>query len=354
MIQCPRCSASCPDESNYCEECGTPLRQPAGDVVANEVGEAASTGAADLLSCPNCGIKLDAGTEFCPHCGIAPGYPDNFQIADWPDLVALCNRGLRRPKNEDAVIVKRKGSQSFLALSDGVSHSQRPELAAHRATDAAASVFMEASDGSPKDLLRAAVARAQSAVAEIPIDPNLLEDPPCATLILALVHPNEIAVAWLGDSRAYFITSESARLLTQDHSILSRLVNEAHVTAGEALLLPGGHALTRAIGGGVTPEEPDIAIYPVTEPGVLLLCSDGLWNYAPESTALYDLVRSHTPFPPSDSGSLLPLAEALVQYACTQGGADNISVALTTITPANEQSAITTHLSLSEEAPPKS
>jgi PPM family protein phosphatase len=332
MITCPRCSASCPEESNYCEECGAALRQPVGLITAG-VSETPSADASDLLSCPNCGIKLEAGTEFCPHCGIAPTYPDNFQIADWPDLVALCNRGLRHPKNEDAVIVKRKNSRSFLALSDGVSHSQRPEMAAHRATDAAAAVFMESPDHSPKDLLREAVARAQAAVAEIAVDPNVWEDAPCATLTLALANPDEIAVAWLGDSRAYFITSECARQLTQDHSILVRLANEAHVTESEALLMPGGHALTRAVGGGVTPEDPDIAIYPVTEPGLLLLCSDGLWNYAPDSSALYDLVRSNTPIPPPSSGSLLPLAEALVQYACAQGGADNISVALTTIVP---------------------
>jgi serine/threonine protein phosphatase PrpC len=200
---------------------------------------------------------------------------------------------------------------------------------------------MESPERSPKDLLRDAVARAQAAVDEISVDPNLSADPPCATLTLALVSPNEIAVAWLGDSRAYFLTSQCARLLTRDHSILIRLANEAHVTASEALLLPGSHALTRAIGGGANPDEPDIAIYAVTEPGLLLLCSDGLWNYVPESPALYDLVRSHTPVPPPSSGSLLPLAEALVQYACAQGGADNISVALTTIIPTNEESPFT-------------
>ncbi|MBV8212437.1 MAG: protein phosphatase 2C domain-containing protein [Verrucomicrobia bacterium] len=333
MIQCPRCSAVCPDESNYCEECGAALRQPASSVVTEYVDKSVSNDSADLLCCPNCGIKVEAGTEFCPHCGIAPSYPDNFRIADWPDLVALCNRGLRHPKNEDAVIVKRIDSRSFLALSDGVSHSQRPELAAHRATSAAVAAFMESPDRSPKDLLRAGVSRAQAAVAEIAVDPNLFEDPPCATLTLALVSPDEIAVAWLGDSRAYFLTAECAHQLTRDHSILIRLANAAHVTESEALLLPGSHALTRAVGGGVAPEEPEVTIYPVTEPGLLLLCSDGLWNYAPESPALYDLVRSHTPIPPPDSGSLLPLAEALVQYACAQGGADNISVALTTIVP---------------------
>jgi PPM family protein phosphatase len=332
MIQCPHCRASCPDESNYCEECGAALHQPIG-IVAPEVSKTASIDPVDVLSCPNCGIKLEAGTEFCPHCGIVPTYPNNFQIADWPDLVALCNRGLQHPKNEDAVIVKRIDSRSFLAVSDGVSHSQRPEFAAHCATSAAVAAFAESPDHSPKDLLCEAVARAQAAVAEIPVDPNLFEDPPCATLTIALVNANEIAVAWLGDTRAYFLTSECASLLTRDHSILYRLVTEAQVTESEALLLPGSHALTRAVGGGISPDEPDIAIYRVSKPGLLLLCSDGLWNYAPEPQALYDLVRSHTSIPPPKSASLLTLAEALVHYACAQGGADNISVALTTIVP---------------------
>ena len=289
MISCPRCAAPNPDESNYCEECGAALRPPA---------------------------------------------PESFEIAELPDLVALSNHGLRHPKNEDAVMVKRIGKRSFLALSDGVSHSQRPELAAHCATRAAVAAFAASPDRPVQDVLCEAVARAQAAVNEIPIDPNLLEDPACATLTIALVNQEEIAVAWVGDSRAYFITRNGARQLTRDHSLLNRLVAEAHVTESEALLLPGSHALTRAIGGGGTgtSDQPDIAICPITEPGLLLLCSDGLWNYTPESAALYDLVRSLTTIPPKP-GSLLRLAHGLVQYACTQGGADNISVALTTIAP---------------------
>jgi PPM family protein phosphatase len=331
-MNCPRCSASCPEESNYCEECGAALRQAVGLITAG-ASNPPSTDSAEVLSCPNCGIKLRAGTEFCPDCGIAPTYPPTCSIADWPDLVAYSHHGVRHSRNEDALIVKRINSRSFLAIGDGVSHSQRPDFAAHRAISAAVAAFIESPDRSPKDLLREAVARAQAAVGEILTEPNLLEDPPCTTLTTALVDEKEIAVAWLGDTRTYFLTRECARLLTRDHSILKRLVTEAHVTESEALLLPGSHALTRAIGGGGAPDEPDIVIYPVTEPGLLLLCSDGLWNYAPEPKALYDLVRSHTPIPPPKSAPLFPLAEALVQYACSQGGADNISVALTTIIP---------------------
>lgn len=285
----------------------------------------------DLRSCSNCGSKIESAIGFCPQCGIAVNYPDTCEIAELPDLVALSNYGLRHAKNEDAVRVKRIGLRSFLALSDGVSHSQRPDQAAQRATSAALAVFVESPERSAEDLLREAVARAQAVVSEIAFDPNLPEDPACATLTLALVNEKEISVAWLGDTRAYFFSRESAQLLTRDHSLLNRLVSEAQVTESEALLLPGSHALTRAVGGGAgTMDPPDIATYPINEPGLLLLCSDGLWNYVPELSALYDLVRSLTSIPPK-SDELLPLARGLVKYACIQGGADNISVALTTI-----------------------
>lgn len=287
----------------------------------------------DLQTCSNCGAKIESSIEFCPQCGIAVSYPDTCEIAELPDLVALSNQGLRHAKNEDAVRVKRIGLRSFLALSDGVSHSQRPELAAHGATSAALAVFVESPEQAAEDLLRAAVARAQAAVTEIAFDPNLLEDPACATLTVALVSEKEITVAWLGDTRAYLIGPEGARLLTRDHSILNRMVTEAQVTESEALLLPGSHALTRAVGGGAgTLDPPDIETYSINEPGLLLLCSDGLWNYVPEPEALYNLIRSHVTIPPK-SGSLLPLARALIEYACTKGGADNISVALVTIDP---------------------
>ena len=206
-------------------------------------------------------------------------------------------------------------------------------LKGERATSAALAVFLESPERAAEDLLREAVARAQAAVTGIAFDPNQLEDPACATLTVALVSEKQITVAWLGDTRAYFITREGARLLTRDHSILNRMVTEAHITESEALRLPGSHALTRAVGGGAgTLDAPDIATYSINEPGLLLLCSDGLWNYVPEPAALSDLIQSKISIPPK-SGSLLPLAQALIEYACAQGGADNISVALTTVVP---------------------
>jgi serine/threonine protein phosphatase PrpC len=62
----------------------------------------------------------------------------------------------------------------------------------------------------------------------------------------------------------------------------------------------------------------------VATPGWLLVCSDGLWNYASEASALQVLIADVAK---TDAGAL-PLAVQLVAWANEQGGRDNISVAL--------------------------
>src|SRR5438094_351506 len=60
-------------------------------------------------------------------------------------------------------------------------------------------------------------------------------------------------------------------------------------------------------------------------PGVLLLCSDGLWNYAPAAEDLTRIVRKHLA---AANGSTVAAARSLVEFARAAGGADNITVAL--------------------------
>ena len=63
----------------------------------------------------------------------------------------------------------------------------------------------------------------------------------------------------------------------------------------------------------------------LTGPGWLLVCSDGLWNYASEPAHLQDLISRLTG---AVGAGPLTLAEALVRWSNEQGGKDNISVAL--------------------------
>jgi serine/threonine protein phosphatase PrpC len=56
---------------------------------------------------------------------------------------------------------------------------------------------------------------------------------------------------------------------------------------------------------------------------VLLICSDGLWNYRPEAVDLASLVTF-----PDVFTDPLAVAATLVKFAVDAGGMDNITVAL--------------------------
>jgi serine/threonine protein phosphatase PrpC len=87
---------------------------------------------------------------------------------------------------------------------------------------------------------------------------------------------------------------------------------------------PQAHAITKWLGR----DSPDFAArtgsLTVAVPGWVLVCSDGLWNYASEASAIQSLVADLTRSDPDP----LTLAIALVNWANAQGGKDNVSVAL--------------------------
>ena len=64
------------------------------------------------------------------------------------------------------------------------------------------------------------------------------------------------------------------------------------------------------------------------EPGRLILCSDGLWNYAPSA----DLVARLLEALPAES-SPVGVARALTDTALARGGHDNITVAVVDLPP---------------------
>jgi len=61
----------------------------------------------------------------------------------------------------------------------------------------------------------------------------------------------------------------------------------------------------------------------VTLPGILLVCSDGLWNYATTEQEMHDLVMGD-----GQPETAVEQAERLVSFANDQGGHDNITVAI--------------------------
>jgi serine/threonine protein phosphatase PrpC len=98
------------------------------------------------------------------------------------------------------------------------------------------------------------------------------------------------------------------------------------ITAGAAAdsdaVQRGAHTLTRWLGADSEPEpwsENSVRTITTAGPGVLLLCSDGLWNYLPDAA---DIARYCNGVEP------IAAARALTQHALDSGGQDNITVAI--------------------------
>jgi serine/threonine protein phosphatase PrpC len=142
------------------------------------------------------------------------------------------------------------------------------------------------------------------------------------TLTAALILGERMTIAHVGDSRAYLIEmNRNIEVLTRDHSFVSRLVELGQITQQEAAVHPQRNVLYRALGQG-EPFVPDIITAPLSNPGYLLLCSDGLWGVV-EQEEILDIIFS-TPTPEQ-------ACQKLIQVANTAGGPDNISAILVRI-----------------------
>jgi len=224
-----------------------------------------------------------------------------------PEAAGVCDRGLRRRRNEDAMALSALDGAggTVLVVCDGVSASAEAARASRTAADVTLAVLLAATahdGGDPETAMREAAEEAQRAVAAIPYVRTGVKEPPASTLVAAVVRDGWATIGWLGDSRAYFVGPPGTRQLSRDHT--------------------WGEQLTRWLGpGGEGGRDLPVCSFPVPERGHLLLCSDGLWNYAPSAERLGRLVGELAP-----GAAPLPVARRLADFARATGGHDNITV----------------------------
>jgi protein phosphatase len=240
--------------------------------------------------------------------------------------------GKQRELNEDsllAITTTMAGNSGNLPFglyvnADGMGGHQFGEVASNAAIRSVAGFVLkkfhpylfqvktDTMDESFQEIMLSAVAEAQRAIQH--------EAPGSGTtLTAALVLGQQITVAHVGDSRAYFVFPDGRiEAITRDHSLVKRLEELGHITSEEAVNYPHRNVLYRALGQGEI-LDPDIFTIAFPQPGVLMICSDGLWGVVAEQ----DIVRSIVEAP-----NLQRACQNLVSAANTAGGPDNISVIL--------------------------
>jgi serine/threonine protein phosphatase PrpC len=165
----------------------------------------------------------------------------------------------------------------------------------------------------------------------------------------------------VGDSRAYWLpaSGDGARL-TDDDSWAEQMVALGALSEAEAQAHQNAHVLIGWLGADAEAVEAHVRIFTPESSGVIVVCSDGLWNYLPEASAIAGALAEALPGPPSGVGATaadpdaddrvqgrdgepisvatadtLTAARSLVRVALDSGGRDNITVVLIPFSPAD-------------------
>ncbi|MFB9909366.1 PP2C family protein-serine/threonine phosphatase [Allokutzneria oryzae] len=243
-------------------------------------------------------------------------------------VAGVSDRGLRHHRNEDGMAVRRvtRSAEVIAVVCDGVSTSDRPDEASRTASTTAADVLLEARDSGedPITATRRAITAAAEAVAalERPKEESETGRPPACTFVSAVVTDETITIGWVGDSRAYWLTApaEKSACMTLDDAWAAQMVAAGHLTEEEAHNHRMAHVLMAWLGANAGEIRPHVVTFRPQGPGVVVVCTDGLWNYVPSAEELAEITLSDSLDSPLDA------ARVLTQRALDDGGRDNITV----------------------------
>ena len=227
-------------------------------------------------------------------------------------------RGVEREVNEDSVYCepvaapRAQGKGWLCAVADGMGGHAMGEVASSLAARALADAYYSSLGGS--EALRQAAVQANDVVYRASLD-NPSYRGMGTTLTAAVIMDRKIAVAHVGDSRAYLVHRGGIRQLTRDHTLVAELVRAGALTPEQARNNPYRNTLTRALGRQPTVEV-DAGEEELEQGDILVLCSDGLFGSVGEQD-IADVVSAQ---PAQRAASLL------VSLAKQRGGTDDVSV----------------------------
>ncbi|MDX6418867.1 MAG: hypothetical protein QOG28_3487 [Trebonia sp.] len=263
---------------------------------------------------------------------------------DLGQVAGVSDRGLRHSRNEDAmhfaVADTDAGPVAVAIVCDGVSSAPRPDEASWNAVNAGITLLAEGAErgDDPEAVSRTAVRAAGLSLTDL-AGPD---GAPASTYVSAIVSQRQVTVCWLGDSRVYWLAGNTpapaepndtiditggSRRVTRDDSLAEEIVAAGLATMEEAMASPQAHVITRWLGADLPEPQPHIEQFAPTGPGVLLLCSDGLWNYRPEAAELAAMAMPAALTRPLDA------AADLAKFALDSGGLDNITVVIIPFPP---------------------
>jgi PPM family protein phosphatase len=267
------------------------------------------------------------------------------------DIFSLSHVGRVRSVNQDSCLVmdlavtekSRPKAYKLLVVADGMGGEAEGDKASSIAIRVIAQEIMrnllpvQATGDTAKlynyedfqahstDMLRQALTRANKAVFDYSRE-DISRKGMGSTISAMIIQQNNICVCHAGDTRVYVFNKKRGIVqLTEDHSLVGRLVRMGQMTREEALRSPQRSAVYRAL--GTTPDlEVDFYQY-TTKPGdYLLMCSDGIWEYYTDNELLTVFLEEEDPE---------KILDRLIQ-TCLEKGADDNATGIITYAKAKD------------------
>ncbi len=229
---------------------------------------------------------------------------------------SITDTGRKRSNNQDACAVLKKGDWLLMAVADGVGGNLCGEIASRLAIQTLQKGLEQTESLDPKTFLSQAASNANQAIRNY-----VTQHPECkgmaTTLTAALVHFPEAHLLQIGDSRAYLLREGTLRRLTEDHTLVGKMVKEGLLSKEEARTHPKRHVIINAL--GISPDQRSDYFSVKLKPNdQILLCSDGLYDEISEDEIRMLLLKNN----PKEA------MKRLIDAANAAGGKDNISIAL--------------------------
>jgi PPM family protein phosphatase len=215
------------------------------------------------------------------------------------------------PRNED--VARRRGSLALVA--DGMGGHAAGEVASGLAADTVRRLYYDL-DGPIPQVLAHAFAAAHHAIVDY-----AKSHPECkgmgTTCTVLAFHGDAAWLAHIGDSRAYLLRNRALTQLSEDQTLVAKLVSEGTLTQEEAAHSPMHNVILQALGTSAN-FQPMIGTkgLPLQIGDIFILCSDGVSNLVPD----VQLAELASRLPPQEA------CQAIIDAALAAGGSDNASL----------------------------
>jgi protein phosphatase len=254
-----------------------------------------------------------------------------MRIRPGVEIANLTDPGCVRDINEDYYAYaepdndeqfRRRGR--LMVVADGMGGHTGGQVASGIAVDAIRDAFLNGDPGDPEALLIRGFSRAQQEILD-----HAAEHPEFngmgTTCTAAILHEGRLSYGHIGDTRLYLVRQGQATQITDDHSMVNRLVKQGAITPEQAAVHEDRNVLTAALGmrsSEIAADFSDAAI-PLQPWDGLLLASDGLHGLV-NSDEIREAVEKESPY---------EACRTLVDLAKRRGGPDNITVQIMRILP---------------------